>query len=93
MRHVKEELIYSKYQKIFSQMMKIITAHNILFFFLVFACKIGLQKPQIWPKMAISLYIYVGHFSAMLLIVRQIKKSIQTFIFLSFGIMGFIVEL
>ena len=44
-------------------MMRIITAHNILkVFFLVFACadilflKIGLQKPQIWPKIAISLF-------------------------------------
>ena len=27
------------------------------------------------------IYIYVGHFSAMLLIVRQIQKRIQTFIF------------
>ena len=33
-------------------------------------------------------------FLAILLIVQQIKKKrIQTFIFLSFGIMGFIVEL
>ena len=39
--------------------------------FLVFACadisflKNGLQKPQIWPKMAISLFLayFVGHFS------------------------------
>ena len=32
-------------------------------------------------------------FLAILLIVQQIKKRIQTFIFLSFGIIGFIVEL
>ena len=47
-------------------MMRIITAHNILkgfFWYNVFACadilflkKIGLQKTQIWPKMAISLF-------------------------------------
>ena len=32
-------------------------------------------------------------FLAILLIVQQITKRVRTFIFLSFGIMGFIVEL
>ena len=51
-------------------MMKIIMAHNILKgFFGICLClylilNIGLQKPQNWPKMAISLFqaYFVGHF-------------------------------